>query len=152
MKRPIASHFYPVAFALGAVAVASAAAWLLRRSGPAPELVDRPIAAVPVLSGEISEEDWQDLPPSSLSFEEARDSQPVDARPARQNVGLQSPDDYDALSPEELGAAFLAGATALEEPPSATSEIAGFRIFHGAALADESDDNDDRVDVPDERG
>lgn len=150
MKPSVASHFYPVAFALSAVAVAGAAAWLLRRSGPAPELVDSAIAAVPAIT-----EEWEDLPPTSFSFEaDLETDEPVDARPAGRNAGFHSPDDHDALSPEELGAAFLAGATdtALEGPPSSTSEIAGFQIFHRAVLAaDESDDTDEPVDVADER-
>jgi hypothetical protein len=152
MKRSIASRFHPVAFFLGAVAIAGAAAWLLRRSGPAPGLVDRAITAPPAVS-----EAWEDLPPSSFSFEADLESdEPVDARPVGRNAGFHSPDDRDALSPEELGAAFLAGATdtALDEPPSSTSEIAGFRMYHRAALADEASDsdNDEPVDATDERG
>lgn len=150
MKRSIASHFYPVAFALGAVAIAGAAAWLLRRSGPVPELADRTIASPPAIA-----EEWEDLPPSSFSFEADMESdEPVDARPIGRNTGFHGPDDHDALSPEELGAAFLAGATdtALEGPPSSTSEIAGFQIYHRAALADESSNSDEPIEVADERG
>src|SRR5690349_18998092 len=126
MKRPIVSHLPLVALALGAVAVAGAAVWLLRRSSPAPELAEPRATTVPTLS-----EEWEELAPSSLSFGAELDSDDrVNARPVGRNAGFQTPDDYDAFSPEELGAAFLAGATdtALEEAPGSTSEISGFQI------------------------
>jgi hypothetical protein len=44
-------------------------------------------------------------------------------------------EDYESIDPEDLGAAFLAGATdtPLEPEPRSTAELAGFQIFESEA-------------------
>ena len=164
--KPSDLRLSPIAIALGAVAIAGAAAWLLRRSAPASTWADPAAAALPAAA-----EAWQDVweeAPNSFSFEpelESEQDREVSARPMGRNAGFRAPDDYDALSPEDLGAAFLAGATdtALEEAPSSTAEIAGFQVFKREvpfadsdelADADELADSEDaeRVAFADERG
>jgi hypothetical protein len=67
----------------------------------------------------------------------------VTARPSDRVSALESSDDLDALSPEELATAFLTGATdtGIEPPPRSTSEISGFQIYERGQL-DEDEEQD----------
>lgn len=105
--------------------------WLVRRSGENQKTPE--VASAPSV-GENFEES-----PSSYSFEPAAPpTEGVTARPSERPTGISSPDDYDSLSPDDLGAAFLAGATdtSLDEPPSSTAELSGFQIYERDAVPD----------------
>lgn len=109
----------------GAAVVAATVTWWLRRSAE-PRVAVEPLPAV--TEGVRP----RALPPTWSRLETEPESSPrISARPSVRHDSPSSPDDYDALSPEDLGAAFLAGATdtALDEPPSSIAEIQGFRIF-----------------------
>ncbi|HYJ09856.1 MAG TPA: hypothetical protein VEX18_12630 [Polyangiaceae bacterium] len=135
-----AFRFRNVALVAGGAAVAAATvAWLLRRAAESRETREhRPPA--------IAEGKRHRLPlPHWSRFEPEPERLPqVSARPSVRHEGPSSPDDYDALSPEDLGAAFLAGATdtALDEPPSSIAELQGFRIFEREEPADDSSDDE----------
>lgn len=145
----MAFRFRDVALVAGGAAMAAATvAWLLRRSAESRETSEsRPPA--------IAEGARHHLPvplPHSARIEPEAERLPqVSARPSVGHESPSSPDDYDSLSPEDLGAAFLAGATdtALDEPPSSVAELQGFRIFEREEPADISDDesNDESGDV-----
>jgi hypothetical protein len=63
------------------------------------------------------------------------------ARPRETYALSESADDYDALSPEELGVAFLVGATegVSDAPPDSTAEMVGFQIFEPGEPSDGPD-------------
>lgn len=109
----------------GAAVVAATVTWLLRRSA---ESHATSAPATP---------DWHRLEPEPDPLPQ------VSARPSVRHGSPSSPDDYDALSPEDLGAAFLAGATdtALDEPPSSIAELQGFRIFEREEPVDDATDD-----------
>jgi len=70
--------------------------------------------------------------PDSFTVEAVPPSESnLTARPKSHSLGILPHDDYEALLPEELGEAFLAGATdtPLDEPPRSTAEASGFQIF-----------------------
>jgi hypothetical protein len=122
----------------GAAMVAATLAWLLRRSAvsramrePLPAARHRP-----------------PLPHWSRIESEPERLPQVSARPSVRHDSPSSPDDYDALSPEDLGAAFLAGATdtAIEDPPSSIAELQGFRVFEREESFD--DETDDAIEDP----
>lgn len=127
MNRFSFARLRPIAFAAGAVFAAALTVWLVRRAGPPIPDVTMAVADLPY------DEDLEDFPPSSYTFEAdvEPDSFRVSAQPAERIAAYQLLDDYGALSPEELGAAFLAGATdtTVEEPPSSTADASGFQIF-----------------------
>ncbi len=137
----IAARIRTVALVAGGAAVAAATiAWLVRRSAESPAARElRPGAG-------------HRAPPPHWSRVEAQPEElpQVTARPSVHLESPSSPDDYDALSPEDLGAAFLAGATdtALEEPPSSIEELQGFRIFEREepVEGEPDEDSDDAID------
>src|SRR5688500_12295401 len=126
--------------AAGAAVFAATVAWLLRRSADSRAESELPPAVLAEGLGRRA------LPPARSRVEaESEPSPQISARPSVRHDSPSSPDDYDALSPEDLGAAFLAGATdtALDEPPSSISEIQGFRIFDREEADEATDDPSD---------
>jgi hypothetical protein len=135
MPRPHAISIQSIALVLGGFVVAgTAVGWLIRRFGAVAEPLQPPPTNASALL-ELPEEPA----PSSFSFEPEPASQSHwSAQPAARRPGIVSLDDYEAFDPEELGAAFLAGATdtALDEPPASTEELAGFQVFERANAED----------------
>jgi hypothetical protein len=124
------SSRFPFVLALGGLAAVGAALfWLTRRSDDQRDLV----VQSPLQSEAYWDEDGlEDVSPSSYAFEpEPLSDGRITARPSDRSVSLQSFDDLDALSPEELGTAFLTGATdtSIEPAPHSTAEISGFQIY-----------------------
>jgi hypothetical protein len=135
----------PLAFAAGALGAATLTAWLLRRAGqPTPD------AAMAVAELGFDEES-EESPPSSYAFEAdvEPDSLRISAQPAERIASSHLLDDNGALSPEELGAAFLAGATdtAVDEPPSSTADASGFQIFDQRVPEYQSDEAIDEAEL-----
>jgi hypothetical protein len=127
MSPELASRLRPLAFVAGAVCAAGIAVWLSRRHGQGSAE-----SAADAAASDFDTDELEDSPPNSYTFEaEPNSTRVLSARPSGRNAGYHTPDDYGALSPEELGAAFLAGATdtALDEPPSSTAELSGFQVF-----------------------
>ena len=153
MSRALAFALRPLPLVAGAACAAGIAAWLWHRHNQAPAPVESAAAAIPERTDELEES-----PPDSFSFEPEREStRALSARPSGRNAGYQTPDEYDALAPEELGAAFLAGATdtALDEPPSSTAELSGFQIFDRDAPDYQPDDelaDEELAEIFDRRG
>jgi hypothetical protein len=138
MSPALASRLRPLAFVAGAVCAAGIAVWLSRRH-------DRASAesATDLASSDFDTDELEDSPPNSYTFEaEPQSTRVLSAQPSGRNAGYHTPDDYGALSPEELGAAFLAGATdtALDEPPSSTADLSGFQIFDRDVAEYQSDE------------
>lgn len=135
--------------ASGAVVASATVLWLVRRTAEnhaPPEPASVPLSV---------REDWEE-PPNSFSFEPAEaPSEGVTARPSARPTGISSPDDYDSLSPDDLGAAFLAGATdtSLDEPPSSTAELSGFQIYEADGVRDgnPSAEDDELAEIFDRR-
>jgi hypothetical protein len=137
MTRSNTSTVAKLAIAIGGVALASAAvvAWWRRSSAPVADAD----AAQPVKAASVSL--FEDAAPDSFSFEADLPPEPqLSARPTTRGRNVPSPDDYDAFSPEDLGALFLAGATdtALDEPPASTAEVSGFQIFEPGSPNDDT--------------
>jgi hypothetical protein len=127
-----ASLVKTLALALGGVAVVGlAAAWYARRSA----FLAGPATSAPLLHAEeplaVAEYAFEPSPDSFTLEAEPPSESNLTARPKSHSLGILSHDDSDALLPEELGQAFLAGATdtALDEPPRSTAEASGFRLF-----------------------
>lgn len=124
--------------------------WLVRRA------VENQVPLEPASAPVRVSDDWEE-PPNSFSFEPAEaPTEGVTARPSARPSAISSPDDYDSLSPDDLGAAFLAGATdtSLDEPPSSTAELSGFQIYEAdgardGSLSAEEDDLAEIFDRPD---
>lgn len=118
--------------ALGALA----AAWWSRRGATAAPLAEASASPEPLAERDARARDdaLYDLPPDSSVFEpEPVSDRHITARPSAHASQWQSADDYDAISPDELGAAFLARATdSLSEGAGDDDEIlderTGFRV------------------------
>jgi hypothetical protein len=134
-----AFRFRNVALVAGGAALAAATvAWLFRRAVDSRETSEhRPPATVEGARHLVPSPHWP-------RFEPEPELPQVSARPSVRPEGRSSPDDYDALSPEDLGAAFLAGATdtALDDPPGSIAELQGFQIFEREEPADDSSDDE----------